>query len=130
MNKTTAESVLRKIIKSISKPPKRSDMLDDLKLMGFVITPTDGDIALFNTVYTQLILTLWKLGKIEDIIKQSKNKLTHDQLLILITHIENLQINKQGDTFLSSLQMQKEDKDKLFNIQFEIKRKILDHIKN
>lgn len=102
----------------ISKIDKQ-EMIRELKMMNFKIKPIIGD--LFQVVQKQEIFleSLWKIGKIEEIVSFYKDKLTNEEKDILFHYLESIKSQDEKNLIsqLNQRSLEKGEKVSVFEIQ-------------
>jgi hypothetical protein len=58
--------LLNQFREMMNKKPPLDKMYDEVRMMRFKIKPLQGDISILNLKDSQLIETLWNLGKLDD----------------------------------------------------------------
>lgn len=87
-----AQDVINKIIRQIQQAqPTREEMLEDIKLMKFKIKPLSGDINNINGVDNSFIESLWRIGRIDLILKTHFNKLSDEEKASVVQFLKHLE---------------------------------------
>lgn len=84
--------LIKKITTEIENArPSREQMIEEIKMMKFKIKPIVGDIFEVTKREEVFLESLWKIGKIEEIITGNINKLTEEEKETLFRYLENFQ---------------------------------------
>lgn len=81
--------------------PSRERMIEDVKMMNFKIRPLIGDIFELTRKEVGFLESLWKIGKIEEIVAGGINELNNREKEIFLRYLENFQ--KQMERRISSI---------------------------
>jgi len=77
----------QKIIKN--KPPV-DKMVEEIMMMGLKIKPVLGDVSLLDFSNKKIVEVLWSLGKFDDFFQSYYDKLSKNELSILLEYFEHL----------------------------------------
>jgi len=95
-NKSDILGVLEDFKKLITHKPSVIKMVEEVRMMRFKVRPLRGDIASFNATNTELIETLWSLGKLDEFFqKEMQKNATQGQREILFRIFDELNQNFQ-----------------------------------
>ena len=92
-NVITVNGLIEKInIEIESAVPTRQKMITDLKMMNFKIRPLSGDLfSIPANTDISLLTSLWKIGKIEEVVKVAVATLNEDDIESFFYYLEDLQ---------------------------------------
>ena len=66
-------------------------MVRDIQMMGFKIRPLVGDISAIAKMHDEVVRSLWKIGKIDEIISSSIYELEEDDQERLIDYLKKME---------------------------------------
>lgn len=91
--KTTVHGLIQKITAEVEHAvPTRQKMIADLKMMNFKVRPLSGDLfSIPASNDLSLLTSLWKIGKIEEVVKVAVKTLDDDDIESFFLHLEDLQ---------------------------------------
>jgi len=74
-----------------SAKPSKKQMIEDVKMMNFKIRPLIGDV--FDLVKKEVgfLESLWKIGKIEEIVSGGVSKLNNEEKEIFFRYLDDFQ---------------------------------------
>lgn len=87
-----------------SARPSRERMIEDIKMMNFKIRPLVGDIFELAKREMGFLESLWKIGKIEEIVFGGVSKLNDEEREIFFHYLNNFQ--SQIERKISSIMKQ------------------------
>lgn len=120
MKPKTALDVIHQIRVIVSAKPRSSQaMLEDMKVMQFKIRPVDGDIGKLNGLDDKLIYSLWKIGKIDELVRSSFKALSHDDKETLISYLREFESRTQQE-IMSKSRKRRDAKSSLEILKLEI----------
>lgn len=91
--KRSAVDLIRRIATEIEGvTPAKQTMIADLKMMNFKIRPLSGDLfSLSTTPDMAFLLSLWRIGKIEEIVKTALQTLDDIEMESFFDYLEWLE---------------------------------------
>jgi dGTP triphosphohydrolase len=103
--KKTAVDIIRQINLEVeSRHLPEEMMVRDIQMMGFKIRSVIGDIALLQKLHYEFIESLWKIGKIDEIISSSFADVSEDDQERLLEYFKDVEESVQ-DTIRDSLEL-------------------------
>ncbi len=123
--------LIRKVTSEVEQSlPAKDIMLQDIKMMNFKVKPVSGDIFSLAKKEIVFLQSLWKLGKIDEIVTDKIDLLDQDEQDVFFNYMEDLQQRTQNDIASSIQQLPKRDQKKMKVLEFEIfKDKFIDKAK-
>lgn len=86
-----ALEVIEKIMRVIDEPPVETDRLvQEMKLWQFKIRHLSGDFTRAGFFESGIVRSLWKIGKIEEIVEDSFDSLSTREKEILMEYLDTL----------------------------------------
>lgn len=129
MNKTKKQEnnraleLIKKITWEIKNArPSKEKMLEEIKMMNFKIRPIVGDVFEIAKRKEIFLESLWKIGKIEQIISGIMNKLTEEERDMFLQFMERLQsqMEEKLTSFLSNPSQSFDEKKEITILELEI----------
>lgn len=94
--KKTALQFIREVVSHIEKiHPNREQMLHEVKMMNFKIRPVSGDIFKLAKQNNNLMESLWRIGKIEDVVMRAYDNLDRRELKTFFNYMDHLEAQMQ-----------------------------------
>lgn len=119
--KTTALDLIKKISMEVEqKMPSQIEMMTDIKMMNFKIHPVSGDIFSITKKEIGFIESLWKLGKIEELMTDKIELLDDMEKDVFYNYLDEMQIRTQNNIADNINQLSKKDQRQLKILEFEI----------
>ncbi len=104
MKRKTAFDIIKQIHIEVEQQAISLDvMIQDIRMMGFKIRPLIGDISLIVTMHEEVVRSLWKIGKIDEIISDAMYELEEDdqdRLIDYLTKMEREAENRIRDSLI------------------------------
>jgi hypothetical protein len=120
-SKTTALDLINKMAIEVEKKmPSQKEMLNDIKMMNFKIHPVSGDIFSITKKEIGFIESLWKLGKIEEMMTDKIELLDDEEKDVLYSYLDEMQIKTQNNIADNIQRLSKKDQRQLKILEFEI----------
>ncbi len=92
MKKITALDIIRKIMLEIECPlPSVGIMLSELKMMKFKMRPLAGDISSLSKMNSDVISSLWRIGRIDEIVQTHFYDLEEDGQEMVLKYLESFE---------------------------------------
>jgi len=82
--------LLKNFQKIIKNKPSVEKMVEEIVMMGLKIKPVLGDVSLLDLSNKQIVETLWSLGKFDDFFQDYYDKLSEQEIAILLEYFDNL----------------------------------------
>lgn len=102
------------------KMPSQIEMMTDIKMMNFKIHPVSGDIFSITKKEIGFIESLWKLGKIEELMTDKIELLDDTEKDVFYNYLDEMQIRTQNNIADNINQLSKKDQRQLKILEFEI----------
>jgi len=74
----------------IKKKPSVKKMIEEITMMGLKIKPIFGDISVLNLSNKKIVEVFWSLGKFDDFFQAYYEKLSDNELSILLDYFDYL----------------------------------------
>lgn len=88
----TALDIIRKIVVEVEEAsPSPESMLSDMKHMKFKVRSISGDIDVLSRIQSHILESLWRIGKLDQIVTEAFPNLSdmdQDQLLDYVEQVE------------------------------------------
>lgn len=122
-----AMDLIKRVTQEVERiRPTREEMIGEIKMMNFKVRSLGGDI--FEAVARDMgfVESLWKTGKIEEIIGNSINLLNETDKEIVFRFLDDLeyQAEQRMNSAVSSLSPQEQDKIRVFKMEIFRERKL------
>ena len=119
--KTTALDLIKKITVDVEQSiPAKEKMLEDIKMMNFKIRPVSGDIFSLAKREIGFVESLWKLGRIEQIIEDKIDTLDESEQDVFLNYLDDIQLRTQKDIASKIEKLPKREQQKMRVLEFEI----------
>lgn len=103
MKVKTAQEVIASIARAVKTLPESDKrILEDIKTMRFKIRPLEGDINRLNAFDPNLLSSLWRIGKIDQIVRASFDNLSEREQDVLMEYLQLLDEETQSVSLRSS----------------------------
>lgn len=110
--KKTAVDIIRQIsIEVEDRKLSLESMVRDIKMMRFKVRSIIGDISALQTADYNFVESLWKIGRIDEIISGTLHELDEDDQDALMEYFENMESDIQR-RIRDSLSLDGNDEDK------------------
>ncbi len=121
--KATALQFIHEVIAGVKNSnPSVEEMIRDLKMMKLKIRPLSGDLFSISEKQSNFLESLWKIGKIEEIVHRAVEKLDDNEMTIFFDYIDNLE-KQIHDTYSQAVDaMSVEEQERLRVVKLEIFR--------
>ncbi|HLL61245.1 MAG TPA: hypothetical protein VK338_06000, partial [Candidatus Nitrosocosmicus sp.] len=100
--------------------PAKEKMLEDIKMMNFKIRPVSGDIFSLAKREIGFVESLWKLGRIEQIIEDKIDTLDESEQDVFLNYLDDIQLRTQKDIASKIEKLPKREQQKMRVLEFEI----------
>lgn len=123
------------LIQRISAEVERAEvskerMLEDIKMMNLKVKPVTGDIFTLTNKDIGFVESLWKLGKIEEMISDKLDLLDEQDKDVFFNYLDDLQFRTQQQIAVAISELPKKERKKMQLLELEIfKDKFIDHTK-
>lgn len=126
--KTNALDLIRKITNDIEKyKPSKEIMMEEIKMMNFKVKPVSGDIFSLTKKDIGFVESLWKLGKVEEMVADKIDNLEENEKDIFFNYLDDLQVRTQQEIAVAISQLPKKEQKKMQYLELEIfKEKVID----
>lgn len=122
-SKTTALDLIKKISMEVEqKIPSHIEMMNDIKMMNFKIHPVSGDIFSITRKEIGFIESLWKLGKIEEMMTDKMEMLDDSEKDVFYSYLDEMQMKTQNSISDNINQLPKKEQRQLKVLEFEISK--------
>lgn len=92
MRRRTAFDIIKQIHNEVEEQGlSLHAMVRDIQMMGFKIRPLVGDISAIAKMHDEVVRSLWKIGKIDEIISSSIYELEEDDQERLIDYLKKME---------------------------------------
>ena len=92
MRRRTAFDIIKQIHNEVEEQGlSLHAMVRDIQMMGFKIRPLVGDISAIAKMHDEVVRSLWKIGKIDEIISNSIYELEEDDQERLIDYLKKME---------------------------------------
>jgi hypothetical protein len=127
-NKINALDLIQKINEDIERhKPSKEAMMEDIKMMNFKVKPVSGDIFSLTKKDIGFIESLWRLGKVEEMVSDKLEHLAENEKDIFFNYLDDLQVRTQQEIAVAISQLSKKEQKKMEFLELEIfKEKIGD----
>jgi len=92
----------------LEKRPSVEKMFEEVRMMHFKIRPLQGDVSVLNLKETQLIETLWNLGKLDEFFRKHQGRFSSDQKEVFFRFFDELHDRFQSQLNKVNLRSMKE----------------------
>ncbi len=118
MRRRTAFDIIKQIHNEVEEQGlSLPAMVRDIQMMGFKIRPLVGDISAIAKMHDEVVRSLWKIGKIDEIISSSIYELEEDDQERLIDYLKKME-SEAENRIRDSIQKKKNvSKKKLLKIE-------------
>lgn len=97
MRRRTAFDIIKQIHSEVEEQGQSLEaMVRDIQMMGFKIRPLVGDIAAISAMHDEVVRSLWKIGKIDEIINSSIYDLEEDDQDRLIEYLRKMETEAEN----------------------------------
>lgn len=130
--KSTAMELIKEVRSEVeAKSLTREQMIEEIKMMKFKIRPISGDVFYLIAHDMGFLESIWRLGKIEEIVSQSFKRLDARQKDILSKYLDDLEWRAQQKIISSIENLPYIDQNKVRLIQLEVfKDKLSRRVRN
>ncbi|KXK11801.1 MAG: hypothetical protein UZ22_OP11002000247 [Microgenomates bacterium OLB23] len=109
MRRRTAFDIIKQIHSEIEEQTVPIEaMVRDIQMMGFKIRPLVGDISIITKMHDEVVRSLWKVGKIDEIINNYMYELDEDDQDRLIDYLKKMEVEAEN-RIRDSLQKKKQN---------------------
>ncbi len=121
MKKTVkAFDLIQEITSEFDHLPPQEVMVQEIKMMNFKVRPVSGDIFHFKQKEQSFLESLWKMGRIEEIVAQKVPLMNKTEQESFFTYLENLQMQLKGKQLALAKEATEIDESQI--VEFEIIR--------
>jgi hypothetical protein len=85
------ELIKRITVEVENAKPSKERMIEDVKMMNFKIRPLVGDVFQFIKKEVGFLESLWKIGKIEEIVTGGLPELNNEEKMVFLRYLDGLQ---------------------------------------
>lgn len=127
LRKQSALDLIRKVTDEVSKiRPTREEMLGEIKMMSFKVRSVSGDIFEAASRDPGFIESLWKIGKIEEIISSEMHLLDNNEKEMVFRFLDDLEFSAKEriNSAIQSLSPEEQEKVKIFKLEIFRERKL------
>jgi hypothetical protein len=126
--KINALDLIARITRDIERDkPTKEVMMEDIKMMNFKVKPVSGDIFSLTKKDIGFVESLWKLGKVEEMVADKLDNLEENEKDIFFNYLDDLQVRTQQEIAVAISQLSKKEQKKMEFLELEIfKEKIGD----
>jgi hypothetical protein len=97
MRRKTAFDIIKQIHNEVEEQAHPLEaMVRDIQMMGFKIRPIMGDISAIGAMHDEVVRSLWKIGKIDEIISGAIYDLEEDDQDRLIDYLRKMEIEAEN----------------------------------
>jgi hypothetical protein len=97
MRRRTAFDIIKQIHTEVEDQGLSLEaMVRDIQMMGFKIRPLVGDISAIVNMHDEVVRSLWKIGKIDEIINDSLYELEEDDQDRLIEYLNKVESDAEN----------------------------------
>ena len=97
MRRRTAFDIIKQIHTEVEQQALPLEvMVRDIQMMGFKIRPLIGDIATIVHMHDEVVRSLWKIGKIDEIISDALYDLEEDDQDRLIDYLNRMETEAEN----------------------------------
>ncbi len=89
--------------------PSAQEMLRDIKMMDFKVRPVSGDLFALAMKQTGLLEQLWRIGKIEEIVRRAIMSLNSHERGLFFNYIDTLEKQMHEETSKEMQRIQRHD---------------------
>ena len=94
--KKSAFDIIRQIANEVEDAvPTQSTMRSDIQMMGFKVRQITGDVSALSQLDNNVVHTLWKIGKIDEIVRASFEDLDEDDQDRLLDYLHAIEIKTE-----------------------------------
>lgn len=118
--KNTAFHFIQEVMREVTMiKPTTQEMLRDIKMMDFKVRPVMGDLFALAHKQTGLLEQLWRIGKIEDIVRRAITTLDGNERGLFFNYIDNLEreMQERASKELHELPLQDGEKQRLVTLE-------------
>ncbi len=118
MRRRTAFDIIKQIHSEVEEQGLSLEaMVRDIQMMGFKIRPLVGDISTIAKMHDEVVRSLWKIGKIDEIINSSIYDLEEDDQDRLIDYLKKMETQAEDHIRESIQKRNKLSKKQLLKIE-------------
>lgn len=118
MRRRTAFDIIKQIHSEVEEQGLSLEaMVRDIQMMGFKIRPLVGDISTIAKMHDEVVRSLWKIGKIDEIISSSIYDLEEDDQDRLIDYLKKMETQAEDHIRESIQKRNKLSKKQLLKIE-------------
>ena len=122
--KNSALYFIREVIDEVNLVnPSTDEMIADIKMMNFTLRPLSGDIFSLAERQLGLLESLWKIGKIEEIVTRATDSLSADERIVFFNYIDSLEAQMQNKIAESINKLSPAEQKKFKLVKLEVFRK-------
>lgn len=97
MRRRTAFDIIKQIHTEVEQQGLSLEvMVRDIQMMGFKIRPLIGDISSIAHMHDEVVRSLWKIGKIDEIISDALYELEEDDQDRLIDYLKRMETEAEN----------------------------------
>lgn len=97
MRRKTAFDIIKQIHTEVEEQGMSLEaMVRDIQMMGFKIRPLIGDISTIATMHDEVVRSLWKIGKIDEIVNESLYDLEEDDQDRIIEYLKKMETEAEN----------------------------------
>lgn len=97
MRRRTAFDIIKQIHTEVEQPTLSLElMVKDIHMMGFKIRPLIGDISTIAHMHDEVVRSLWKIGKIDEIVSGALYELEEDDQDRLIDYLKRMETEAEN----------------------------------
>lgn len=130
--KISAMELIKEVRSGVeAKTLTREQMIEEIKMMKFKIRPISGDVFYLITHDMGFLESIWRMGKIEEIVSQSIDKLDAREKDILYKYLDDLEWRAQQKIMSTIENLPYVEQNKVRLIQLEVfKDKLSRRVRN
>lgn len=118
MRRRTAFDIIKQIHSEVEEQRLSLEaMVRDIQMMGFKIRPLVGDISTIAKMHDEVVRSLWKIGKIDEIISSSIYDLEEEDQDRLIDYLKKMETQAEDHIRDSIQKRNKLSKKQLLKIE-------------
>lgn len=118
MKRKTAFDIIKQIHSEVEEPELALEvMVKDIRMMGFKIRPLIGDIASLENLRDEVLKSLWKIGKIDEIVSNALYDLDEDDQDRLMGYLNTMEIEAEKMIKDSLLRQSKKTKKNILRLE-------------
>lgn len=123
--KKTALQYIQRVIENVeAQALTPQEMMADIKMMSFKVRPISGDLFSISKKHSDLLESLWRIAKIEEIVVEVLHTLEDDEKETFFSYLHMLESRFQQQVQESFSNLSKSDQKKATMTTLEIFREV------